>query len=63
MKELWLDGLVSSSRHGKNELMCNTPKTVYWHLRGFFDMDIDTAEKTRITMHREEKNKMSQTGT
>ena len=63
MRQLWLDVLVSSSTHGKNELMCNTHKTIYWNLRRFFDMDSDAAEKTRNTMRREEKNKMNQTGT
>ena len=56
MRQLWIEVLVSSSRHGKNDFMCNTHKTILWHCRRFLDKDSDAAEKTRITMQREEKS-------
>ena len=52
MRQLWLDFLVSSSRHGKNEIVQRPQNDILAFMEGF-NLDSDAAEKTRITMHRE----------
>ena len=37
MRQLWLDCLISRSRHGKREFVQLRYKTIFWHLRRFFD--------------------------